>query len=191
MKRSSTETQETGYVRALYIAVFAMMMISCMLNSSNARAATAVPSDYRVAAAGDKFADTWQFAVAFRMRPPRRLRGFRAKHFELAVGTISTSRESNPFVSLGPVWRLPINNSSLFLELGISPTLLGGSTFNGRDMGGNFHFTSSAAVGRTFGARDAISLWLRIQHTSNGSLSSTNPGMDMIGLNFAIDFSRR
>ena len=142
------------------------MMISCMLNSANARAAAAVPIDYRLALAGDKFADTWQFAVAFRMRPPRRLRGFRAKHFELAVGTISTSQESNPFVSLGPVWRLPLNNDSLFVELGISPTLLGGSSFNGRDLGGNFHFTSSATVGKTFGARDAVSLSLRIQASS-------------------------
>ena len=173
------------------MAVFAMMMISCLLNSSNARAAAAVPIDYRLAVAGDKFADTWQFAVAFRMRPPRRLRRLRAKHFELAVGTISTSQERRPFVSLGPVWRLPLNNDLLFVDLGISSTLLSGSSFNGRDMGGNFHFTSSAAIGTTFGSRDAISVSLRIQHTSNASLSSTNPGMDMIGVNFAFDFSKR
>ena len=188
MKRLSIETQKIGYPRALSIVVFAIMMISSMLNSSNARAATRWPSDYRVAAANDKFTDTWQYAVAFRLRPPHRLR---AKRLELAVGTISTSQESRPFVSLGPVWRLPLSNDSLFVELSISPTLLSGSSFNGRDMGGNFHFTSSAAVGATFGARDSVALSLRIQHMSNGSLSSTNPGMDMIGLNFAIDFSRR
>ncbi len=44
---------------------------------------------------------------------------------------------------LGPVWRLPINSRSLFVELGVSPTLLGGSSFNGRDMRENFHFTPS------------------------------------------------
>ena len=191
MKRSSTETRKISDYKTLNIVVFAIMMISCMLNSSNARAATAVPSDYRLAVTGDKFADTWQLAVAFRMRPPRRLRGFRAKHFELAVGTISTSQESRPLVSLGLVWQLPVTNGPLFLELSISPTLIGGSSFNGRDLGGNFHFTSSAAVGKTFGARDAFSLSLRIQHTSNASLSSTNPGMDMIGVNFAFDFSNR
>ena len=94
-------------------------------------------------------------------------------------------------MSLGPVWRIPVNYSSLFIELGISPTLLGGSTFNGRDLGGNFHFTSSATIGKTFGARDAVSLSLRIQHMSNGSIKSTNPGMDMIGLNFTFDLSKR
>ena len=92
---------------------------------------------------------------------------------------------------LGPVWRLPINSRSLFVELGVSPTLLGGSSFNGRDMGGNFHFTSSAAVGKTFGARDAFSLSLRIQHTSNGSIRNTNPGMDMIGVNLSFSLGNQ
>ncbi len=188
MKRSSIETQIIGFQRALYIVVFAIMMISCILNSANARAATVWPTDYRVAAAGDKFADTWQFAVAFRMRPPRRLR---ARRLELVIGTLSTSQENRLFVSLGPVWRFPIRSPSLFVELGISPTLLSGSSFNGRDMGGNFHFTSSAAVGKTFGARDAFTLSLRIQHASNGSIKSTNPGLDMVGLNFAFDFAKR
>jgi hypothetical protein len=57
-------------------------------------------------------------------------------------------------------------------------------------MGGNLHFTSSAALGATFGARESVALSLRIQHTSNGGLSSTNPGMDIIGLNFAFDFNQ-
>ena len=191
MTRSSTETHKIANSKAFHAFVFVIAMISCILNSSNARAAGALPTDYRVAAAGDKFADTWQSAVAFKMRPPRRLRGFRAKRLELAVGTISTSQESRPFVSLGPVWRFPVNNDSLFVELSISPTLLGGSTFNGRGIGDNFHFTSSAAVGKTFGLRDAVSLSLRIQHTSNAGLSSINPGMDTVGLNFGFDFSKR
>ncbi len=188
MKRSGTEILEIGYYRALYLVVFAIMTISCMLNSSNARAATAIPSDYRVVAANDKFADTWQFAVAFRMRPPRRLR---ARRLELAIGTLSTFQEIGLFLSLGPVWRLPLNDDSLFIELGISPTLLGGSSFNGRDMGGNIHFTSSVAVGKTFDVHHTVTLSLRLQHTSNGSLNSTNLGMDMIGLNIAFNFSNR
>ncbi len=188
MTRSKTEMHKIVHSKVLHTAVFVIAMISFMLNGSNARAATAIPTDYRVTAANDKFADTWQFAVAFKLRPRRRLR---SRHLELAMGTLSTSRENRRFVSLGPVWRLPIRSQSLFVELGISPTLLSGSSFNGRDMGGNFHFTSSAAVGATFGARDSVALSLRIQHTSNGSLSSTNPGMDMIGVNLAFDFSKR
>ena len=188
MNCSSTETRKIAPSKALHTIVFAMAMISFTLNGSNAQAANLMPTDYRLSTAGNNYADTWQLAVAFRIRPPRRIR---AQHLELAVGTISTSQENRLFVSLGPVWRLPIRSRSLFVELGISPTVLGGSSFNGRDMGGNFHFTSSAAVGVTFGARDSMALALRIQHMSNGGLSSSNPGMDMIGLNFAFNFKNR
>ncbi len=182
--RSSTETHKIANSKGLHLVVFVITMIFFTLNGSIAPAATAMPSDYRVTAADDKFTDTWQFAVAFKMRPPRRLR---ANRLELAMGTLSTSQENRLFLSLGPVWRLPLNSHSLFVELGISPTLISGSSFNGRDMGGNFHFTSSAAVGATFGARDALSLSLRIQHMSNGGLNSANPGMDMIGLNITFN----
>ncbi len=74
-------------------------MILFTLNDSDARATSVMPADYRLAMAGDKFEDTWQLAMAFRMRPPHRLR---ARYMELAVGTISTSEVSEPFVSLGP-----------------------------------------------------------------------------------------
>jgi hypothetical protein len=139
MTRSSTDAHKIGLSKALHIVVFVIAMISFILNSSNARAASEMPADYRFAMAGDKFEDTWQLAVAFRMRSPRRLR---AKYMELAVGTISTTEVNQPFVSFGPVWRLPINSRRLFVQLGFSPTLLGGSTFHGHDLGGKFHFTS-------------------------------------------------
>ena len=185
---SITRSREFTQAKALHVVVFLLVMVSFMLNGLNAQAADLRPTDYRLAVADDKFADTWQFAVAYRLRPPRRLR---AQYLELAVGTISTSADNNLFVSLGPVWRLPLHSESLFVEFGISPILLSGTSFNGRRMGGNFHFTSSAAIGTHFGARDAMSVSLRIQHTSNGGISSTNPGMDMLGITFAFDLFRR
>ncbi len=184
MKRSNTKTHDFDYLKVLHIIFFTIMMASCLLNNSRAQAASVIPADYRLATAGDKFSDTVQFAVAFKFRPPRRLR---ARRMELVVGTIATSQESRLFVSLGPVWHLPIANRSMFFELGISPTFIGGSSFKQRDMGGNFHFTSFAAVGASFGNRDALSLSFRVQHTSNGGLSSTNPGMDMIGINIVFN----
>ena len=186
MKRSGTQTKRSGYSKALHTVVFVIAMISFSLNSSNAWAATVAPIDYRIVAASEKFDNTTQFAVVFKIRPPRRLR---ASRLEFAIGMISTSQESRAFVSLGPVWRLPINRRSLFVELGLSPTLIAGSSVNGRDLGGNFHFTSSASIGTTFGARENISVALRVQHISNGGLSNTNPGMNMIGLNFAFNLS--
>jgi len=186
MKSSGVQIQRIGHSKALHTILFVIAMILITLNNSNAWAAPVAPTDYRVVAAGDTFADITQFAVAFRMRPPRRLR---ARYLELAIGTISTSQENIAFVSLGPVWRLPIDSRSLFVELGLSPTLIAGSSFNGRDLGGNFHFTSSASIGATFGARENISIALRVQHISNGGLRSTNPGMDMIGLNLTFNLS--
>ena len=184
MTPSSIEMYKIAHSKVVHTAVFVIAMIWFMLSGLNARAASVMPSDYRLAVAGDKFADTWQSAVAFSMRPPRRLR---ARRLELAIGTLSTSKEIRFFVSVGPVWRLPINSRSLFVELGFSPTLISGSSFNGRDMGGNFHFISSAALRATFGARHSVALSLRIQHMSNGGLNSTNPGMDMIGLNITFN----
>ena len=175
--------------RWLHAIVFTVAMISFGANSENARAAAPKPTDYRFTAAGDKFEDTLQVAVAFHVRPPRRLR---ARRLELAIGSLSTSRDHSAFVSLGPVWRLALHDRPVFVELGISPTLIvGGSSFNGRDLGGNVHFTSSLAVGANFGRLDTASVSLRVQHTSNAGLSNTNPGMDMVGINFAFNFANQ
>lgn len=188
MKPSSIQARKIGDSKQLHVVVFVLALLSIALNSANARAASVMPTDYRIATAGDTFDDVWQYAVVFKMRPPRRLR---ARRLELAIGTISTAVESRTFVSLGPVWRLPIESRSLFIELGFSPTLLSRSSFNDRDLGGNFHFTSSVPVGATFGQIDTVAVSLLIQHTSNGGFSNTNPGLDMIGLNFAFDFANR
>ncbi len=98
MKRLSTETHKIANSKALHTVVFVIAMISFTMNDSNARAATVMSSDYRLAAAADKFDDAWQLAVAFKMRPRRRLR---AERLELAMGTISTSQENRLFVSCG------------------------------------------------------------------------------------------
>lgn len=172
--------------RTLLKTVFASVLILATLSYQIAYASKFRPSAYRASVAGDKFSDTWQAAAVFELRAPRRIR---AKKMELVVGTTSTSNEVRPFVSLGPVWRLPLSRRRAFLELGISPTFFAGSTFNNRNIGGNFHFTSFASLGMSLGGDDDSSISLRIQHTSNGGLDSTNPGMDMVGIDFAINFT--
>ena len=74
MKSLSIQSQQFDYLRALHIVFFAIMMISCMLNSSNVRAAIVVPSDNHLTAAIDMSSGTLQLAATFKMRPPRRLR---------------------------------------------------------------------------------------------------------------------
>lgn len=158
--------KKIGQNKSLHLFVFAIAMLSFAINGVKARAASMVPTEYRIAQGFSQFHEVKQYAMTFKFRPPRRLRG---KRLELAVGSISTPEENRAYVSLRPVWRWPIRRQSFF-ELGLSPTLIGGSSFNGQDLGGNLHFTSSAAIGATFGPFDVFSMSLRIQHTSNGGL---------------------
>ncbi len=88
MKRSSTETHKIANSKALHTVVFVIALISFTLNDSSARAASVMPSDYRLAAAADKFDHTRQFATAFKMRPQRRLR---ARRLEPVMGAWSVA----------------------------------------------------------------------------------------------------
>ncbi len=139
----------------------------------------------RIGTAGEKFDSTNQLAIAFEVDSPKFLH---ARHIEISIGSLSTSDDSEAFVSVGPVWRVPLWRRDVFVDLGFSPTLFSGSIFNGRDLGGNFHFTSSISIGKTFGISDNGSIALRLQHTSNGGLDSANPGIDMLGINFSFGF---
>lgn len=174
--------------RSRHALLLILAMLPIFLSGPGAHAADIRPAGFRAAKAVEQFDDVWQFAATYELRPPRRLR---ARHLELAVGALSSPADTRPFVSLGPVWEIPSRSRALFLELGFSVTLLGGSTFDGQDLGGNFHFTSSAAVGTRFGRQRAFALSLRFQHTSNGGLNSTNPGLDAVALNFTFDLPNR
>lgn len=168
--------------RLAHAVVFVVVMVAIGLQSHNARATQFLPDDVRVGKSMSKFDETTQIGVAFKLRPPRRLR---SRYLELAFGALATSSETHAFVSLGPVWTLPIREERLFLKYGFSPTLLSGSTFGDRDIGGSFHITSSVSLEAALGLRRALSLALRIQHISNGGLNSLNPGMDIVALNIS------
>lgn len=182
---NSTTHKQTLRSHRLSALFLAIVLTACAVNNANARDRGIAPVDYRILLAGDKFDGVRQYAVTYNMRPPRRLR---SQHLELAVGQVASASSNHAFVSFGPVWRLPITGESAFVDLGFSPTLISGTDFNGRDLGGNLHFTSSISVGATFGRRQSVAVSLRVQHTSNGGLSETNPGIDMIGINVAFNF---
>jgi hypothetical protein len=69
--------------KTLHVVVFLVAMLSIRTQSANAMAADLVPQDSRVSVAADNFKNAWQYAVAYQLRPPRRLR---ARHLELALG---------------------------------------------------------------------------------------------------------
>ncbi len=105
---------------------------------------------------------------------------------DLAVGALRLDDRRTAFVSVGPViqWRRPLGLGPAFLELGISPTFLEDTEFNGgtTELGSNFHFTSHIATGLAFGSRRQFVVGYRIQHTSNANVDADNTGVDFHGI---------
>ena len=167
MTRSSTATHKIANSKALHIVVFVIAMISFTLNGSNTQAESVVPADYRLATAGDKIDDTRQFAVAFKMRPRRRLR---ARHLELAMDTLSTSQENRLFVSLSTMQR-PLVIYEQNAVAGLTNRLL-------------------ARLARVVLQAFPGSFPGNIK-TETVGLSSTNPGMDMVGPNITFNSFNR
>ena len=164
--------------------VVALVAVATLLPSASS--ANDAQRQLQLMGAYDKFEGTRLVGFVQELRSPRLLR---ASSLDLTYGAITTSSESAAFVSLGPVWQLRLPSERWFLHLGFSPTVISGSTFAGKDVGGHVHFTSSATLGTSFGKRRPLSLSLRIQHTSNGGLNRVNPGLDMIGVSFGLDIS--
>ena len=109
------------------------------------------------------------------------------------VGRFEFGDEGRNFASLGPAvrftnqrWRMP-----MFVDLGLSPTVIDGSRFGGRDLGTSLNFTSHIALGLQFGRQNAHTLSFRYQHISNGGINHTNPGTNMIGLDYVFWSVRR
>ena len=164
--------------------IFAVAMTSVSLRSTPAYAEGFFPTEYRATESIGKHDDVSQYALVFHGRPPRRLF---AERMELAIGSLSGFDQNRWFVSYGAVWRMPrrwmpFARDAMHVDFGFSPTWIAGSTVNGRDLGGNLHFTSSISVGAYLNGRRTLELSARIQHTSNGGLDSDNPGIDMLGL---------
>ena len=106
----------------------------------------------------------------------------------LELGQFETDLEDRLFGSFGPAlridndrWRIPA-----FVDLGFSPTVIDGSEYGDRNLGTSFNFTSHVALGMRFGRQRDHSVSIRLQHISNGGTNSTNPGVDMIGIDFVF-----
>ena len=167
MKHSSTKIHRFANSKALHLAIFAIAMISFTLNGCNAKAANVILTNYRLATADDKFADAWESVVAFKVRPRRRLR---ARRLELAMGTRSTSQENRLFVSLGPMQR-PLAIHAQNAAAGLTNLPL-------------------ARLARVVLQAFPGSFPDNIKTVAVG-LSSTSPGMNMIGLNLFITYFNR
>jgi lipid A 3-O-deacylase len=106
----------------------------------------------------------------------------------LELGRFSRDSEDRNFVSIGPSIRLTNDNwrKPFFVDLGLSPTVIDGSSYGDKEFGTSFNFTSHVALGMSFGKQKNHSVRLRYEHISNGGLDEANPGVNMIGIDFVL-----
>ena len=104
------------------------------------------------------------------------------------AGRFLRESENRYFASLGPSVRIASDRwkAPLFLDLGLSPTVIGGSNYGDEDLGTTLNFTSYIGIGMKFGRTKRHEVRLRYQHISNGGLDEVNPGVNMIGLDFVF-----
>ena len=104
------------------------------------------------------------------------------------AGRFLKDSEKRYFISFGPGIRIASDRweTPLFLDLGLSPTVIGGSNYGDANLGTSLNFTSHIGIGMKFGRTKRHEVKLRYQHISNGGLDEVNPGLNMIGLDFVF-----
>ena len=111
----------------------------------------------------------------------------------LDVGRLRDEEMQRSFASFGPTVRIMRERSRvpLFLDLGLSPTVIDGVKYGAEDLGTSFNFTSHIGVGMVLGGNRQHEIKVRFQHTSNGGIDEINPGVDMLGIDYAFRLSSR
>ena len=105
---------------------------------------------------------------------------------ETAIGALSGEGETAVYGRIAPVAEFYYDDCPVSLTLSSGPSVYSEDTFDRYDIGGNFQFTSSA--GLNWELNDFWTIGYRFQHTSNGHMSSPNPGLDMHTLSAAYTF---
>ena len=107
-------------------------------------------------------------------------------HLEVGILEIERDDDGSTATMFGPVlgWELPVRG--LAMEFSLRPTWLSDPVIADFDMGGHFHFTSH--IGLAWRVTDRFSASARVQHTSNGGINSTNPGLDLQMVELAYRF---
>jgi hypothetical protein len=103
---------------------------------------------------------------------------------DLSAGWLS-GQDDDGFVATGGLELvLKRLHFPLSFEAGLSPTILSRYKFGDFDMGIPLQFTSHAGLQLDLGSR--FRLGYRIQHMSNGRLSTSNPGLNlhMLGISY-------
>lgn len=104
--------------------------------------------------------------------------------WEIAVGDMGRDHHDPTLISAGLQLRLDPRNpdNRVYYLAGFSPTLLANTTFGRNTMGTSLEFTTQIAIGVYLGTQRKMALEFSIRHTSNGGLSSHNPGVNTLGI---------
>jgi hypothetical protein len=99
-------------------------------------------------------------------------------------GWLGDSSQNAAVFTLGPTVILKQERWPVSLEGGVSPTMLTSYTFENKDLGMYFQFTSHVGLNWDFAKHWRLSY--RFQHMSNADLAASNPGlnMHMLGLSY-------
>lgn len=109
-----------------------------------------------------------------------------ATGLDLSLGALN-GWDTTAFVgSLGPTVRIGQREFPVFLEAGLSPTLLSRHEFGQRNLGCNFQGTSYAGLGVSLGRHWEAGY--RFQHMSNGGIAEPNPGLNLQALSLRFNF---
>ena len=96
---------------------------------------------------------------------------------EMAIGALTGEGDTAGYARFAPTLEVFFGNSPVSVVLSSGPAVYTEDTFNHVNLGSNFQFTSS--LGLDWQVNESWAVGYRIQHTSNGGISNTNPGLDM------------
>lgn len=180
------ESQPTSTPGLLIKTTSLLLVLSSMLATLLAEADSLLPNEMRIVTSIGASSDVTQVAAVYRLQGFPVLTAMGAQYLEVSAGAFAGIDETRPMLSVGPAWQATPFGDRAKLRFGITPTLIAGSSFQGEDIGGNFHFTSFIEIANQFGWERRGSIALRIQHTSNAGFQRPNPGIDMAG--FSINY---
>ena len=104
------------------------------------------------------------------------------------AGRLIKDSENRNFLAFGPPIRLTNDQwkRPVFVDFGLSPTIIDGTRYGDRQLGTSFNVTSHIAFGLRFGQNKDHAVKLRYEHISNGGFGEVNPGVNMVGIDFVF-----
>jgi hypothetical protein len=105
---------------------------------------------------------------------------------EAALGVLERRSSRGIIANVGPVVAFEPLEGRWGLRVGFAPTLISRDKYAAVDLGGNIQFSSSVSAYWRFNENCCV--LYRYQHTSNGGLRPSNPGLDLHSLGVAYRF---